>query len=130
MLARIVMLFALATTVLLQGCLGIGSVPQDERVDDVVRIFMHERGRYTVLKQSAVESSIVEQKVPGYSCDATATYVPDVPKDQPMWLSVHYEGTYIQYSARIIFHVHSAQDIGGAGWNHGKAGSGQTVVVQ
>ncbi len=131
MLTRIIVtLIAVATMSVLQGCGDDPPVRPDERIDGVVRVFMHEPGRYTVLRRSSAASSIVEQQVPQLKYVADTAYVPDVPEDQPMWVSVHYGGDHLSPIAHIVFHVHSVSDIGGAGWNHGKAGHGQTVVVQ
>ncbi|MFA6408461.1 MAG: hypothetical protein WCW36_03275 [Candidatus Paceibacterota bacterium] len=134
MFTRSVVLLAVA--IMLQGCFEKVSIPQDERIDGVVRILMHEPGRYTLLVQEVGSPLIHERKVFGAEgCwISEVAYIPDVPTDQSMWLAINYDQTEAppscQYDTRLVFHIHDIQDINGAGWNHGKFGSGQTVVVE
>ena len=95
----------------------------------IVRVMMHEPERYSVLVQEKDKSL------------KTLTYrgcqlIADVPKDEPMWLEVEMnkakeeitdEGYHYKW-AKI--HIHSADQLNGAGWDHGKGGRGQTEVVE
>lgn len=129
MLTKIVMLLVLAATMLLQGC---SKAPPDEKIGNIVRILMHEPGHYTVLTQESPTSAIIERSAPRGTL-TEATYLSDVPEDQPMWLSSHSELIGIAgIRTYVVFHIHSVQDINGAGWrNSGKFGSsGQTNVVR
>ncbi len=117
---------------------GCASQPFEERVDDVVRVFWHERGRYSfhIQKDSSSEIEV-------YPADSgTIKIIADVPTDQKMWMYVRgysdggwsctgYNGEHHGRCYGVFeIHVHSEQDIEGGGWNHGKFGSGNTVVIR
>ena len=55
---------------------------------------------------------------------------PDRQEGEQMWYQTHYvyggcKGT----KGHVIIHVRSIADINGAGWNHGKFGSGTTTRI-
>lgn len=96
---------------------------------NIVKVMMHEPERYSVLVQDTDKSL------------KTLTYrgcklIADVPKNESMWLEIEMnkakeevtdEGYHYKW-AKI--HIHSADQLNGAGWDHGKHGRGQTEVVE
>lgn len=133
-MAAKILVLAMVTAVFLQGCSASDTLPPDERIDGIVRILMHEPGHYTVLVQNATTSAITERRLPtGLERVGEVVYVPDVPSDQLMWLSTHFrisESSCCIRLADIVFHIHEVGDIEGAGWSHGKFGSGRTNVIE
>ena len=101
------------------------------RVDNVVGVLMHEPGRYTLEVQNPGSPVVVNTPVDTYYREY-AQIVTDAPNNAPMWAVLIVE----HYSAGRVFtrglelHVHSVQDINGAGWDHGKFGSGQTTRIR
>ena len=103
------------------GCSQAGHRIHDIKREHIVRVFMHEPGDYSVLVNNNGE--LVSKT---FACKIRL--IRDVPYDEPMY----YEGERNRdgYFLRVEIHVHSEKDINGAGWNHGKFGSGQTVEVE
>ena len=121
--------------VLLALCVGLcacDTAERDIRFDGVVRILMHEPGEFTLLLENPETHLVTEQKI--YNRGAETTYVLDVPPDRPMWAKVHFVGNEgITSRRRIEFHLHSVDDVNGAGWTRqvGKTTQrGQTEVIQ
>lgn len=101
----------------------------DQKIENITRVLMHEHRRWTliVLPANSTELRMIYLKlVWGY-----AKVINDVPEGQPMWARVIW---YKQWGEsrikRLEIHIHSAKDINGAGWNHGKFGHGQTQVIE
>lgn len=93
----------------------------------VERVFMHQTNDYSfmILKEGKLES------IHHYCVDKFDIF-PDVEPGAPMWAEVDdWSCAGGGNTHRIIrIHVHSAKDVEGAGWNHGKRGSGQTNAVE
>ncbi len=101
------------------------------RVENVTRVLMHEPSRYTLL--TALPDGRIEQHTyGGYGlCYKPPDLYHDVPPDKPIWAELREANdgcTPCTYVASI--HLHSVEEINGAGWNHGKFGNGQTTVVE
>jgi len=99
------------------------------KVDNIVRVFMHEPGAYNFL----VSRNGILVPTENYRHSPQRVIImPDVSREQFMWARVYYkeEEGYGFPQAYLEIHVHSEKDIEGGGWNHGKFGRGQTVVVE
>lgn len=103
----------------------------DERINDVTRILMHERDRYTlIIKKPESLQLLMREFEMGHG---VVKIIADVPDGQMMWAA---QKRYQQFGCGsgccgdLEIHVHSSQDINGGGWNHGKFGRGQTVVIE
>jgi len=133
-----------AAASLLQGCVTYTS--PSERIDGVVRILMHEPRDYTLLVQVPQSSVIIQKRLQtcykhvgkGGATEDFTIYA-DVVDESTNWAeykttteALIWEG-YDQNApgtdCLLAIHIHSATDIHGAGWNHGKFGGGQTVVI-
>ena len=111
------------------------SIPQTElqRIDHVGRVFLHEYGRYTLLVEETGGTVIQWRFGNQFECNREPNLIADVPKNEPMWAEYYVllGGMWAADCEQLMsIHLHSAQDINGAGWNHGKFGSGQTTVVE
>lgn len=116
--------------VLLVGCFNKKPNSPDEEIRDVVRVFMHEPNHFSVLVRAngAKEGTFID-----LHWISSTQYFFDVPAGQPMWVEKKDITQYPNGSAtigRIALHLHSPQDINGAGWDHGKFGRGSTQVVE
>lgn len=112
-----------------------------ERLDNVVRVFMHAPRRYTLYLAQENSPNIAQRTITvpnftrqhdGQFVGGSVRLITDVPANQPMWASAAYErmrSGEIQYTALEI-HIHEAQEVNGAGWDHGKSGSSTTTVVE
>jgi len=99
---------------------------------------MHSEGSYSVLVRE--DSRLVQLGIVVENSDSRAIQlVDDVPKGSPLWveyscqfcgdLSHPLESQTLRVKG-ITFHISSILDINGAGWDRGKFGHGQTVVIQ
>lgn len=110
--------------------------PKEEKIDSIVRVLMHEPGNYTLVIQG--DSGELSQR---YLCGKTRM-ITDVPKDTYMWATYRpqydtsgsYEMGFLYVQAVLVIHLHSAEDINGAGWHHdnGKFADtyGETVIIR
>ncbi len=109
------------------GCSGSQTPPEktgEEKIVNVLRIFMHTPNTYSVMMPGPQDSEIKLVTLPY----APARFFVDVPVDEHMWVLVGKKS--YGFPSVIEFHIHSQKDIEGAGWNHGKGGSGQTIIVE
>lgn len=122
---RIRLIFTTILIVLLAAC-GQEEPPSYRHYVGVKKILVHEVGQYSVVVPSGHGGYILE---PLQWC--TATFYEDVSLDEEMWAEetreMDLKGTK---HTRCTFHIHSLKEINGAGWNHGKFGSGQTTVIE
>lgn len=115
---------------LILGCSTSRTEPV--RIDNVSRVMMHERGRYTLMVEEP-DGRISLRSFGGSPCFYPETVLfHDVPEGDPMWATYRTVSRSCENPCEELteLHVHSAEDINGAGWNHGKFGSGQTTVVE
>ena len=104
----------------------------DEKIENVVRIFMHEPSRYSIMIQDPNSSELKTMQFNLYNF-CRAKIVADVPKNEKMWIFLKSKKHNVNkdtYYTSFELHVRSAEDINGAGWNHGKFGSGTTTVIE
>lgn len=80
---------------------------------------MHEPRSYSILVRNNDNKEIESVS---WDYWHTIHIVDDVLSTQKIWAEVDDKQVYI--------HIHSAQEINGAGWNHGKGGQGETIGVE
>lgn len=113
-------------------------------VSGITRVFMHEPGNFTFLVEHGDNKKVGQLRVDAHRDDTTI--VVDLQENQT--ISVEYScGKYRDQfyqcksippnfsnwnvrAMKLTIHLHSVKELDGAGWNHGKFGSGQTTVVQ
>lgn len=109
--------------------------PKVITIERVARIFMHEPGDYSFLVQESVRAGKPSRyRMVHRKFYEEPRFIADVPEDKMMWVRYQERDNRSRYSGhfyRILeFHIRSVKDIGGAGWDHGKFGSGRTNVVE
>lgn len=103
-----------------------------EKINNVVRILMHEPHKYTIMYRNGSNKEIESRIIMSHNI----RLFEDVLVDQDKWVSfapiVQRGGHTSDYenSRQVEIHIHSAEDIKGGEWDHGKFGKGQTLVVQ
>ena len=124
-------LLAILGIVLFIGC-EKEIVDPPKKIENVVRILMHEPNRYTFLYRTTLWQSLGEKTLSSYDI----SIFEDVLIDQSNWVQYSFIRQSSWDTPRLIncteiqIHVHSAQDISGAGWDHGKSGRGSTTVIE
>jgi len=132
-------------TISLVGCsTGVAEKIEPTTVSGITRVFMHEPGHFTFLVKHADGKKVGQLRVETYR-DYT-NIVEDLEENQS--ISVEYScgshrnefyqcksippnfSNWNVRAMKLTIHLHSVKEMDGAGWNHGKFGSGQTVVVQ
>ncbi len=121
----LLLLLLLTVLVFLLSC----SAPFERKIDNIARVFWHEGHNYSFYVQ---QEGISEIKIIEFYRIWKVKIIADVPADKKMW--AHIKGASggcdgLQYEYAEI-HIHTAKDISGGGWNHGKFGSGQTHVIE
>ena len=95
----------------------------------VQRVLMHEIDFYTFLIREPNSTKLKSLSL-SYHDDKSFVLISDVAPDKDMWLNLKCRVDPTDKCFEIEIHLHSAKDINGAGWNHGKFGKGQTDVVE
>jgi len=126
--------------VLVVGLVGCKEEVHHRQIHNVSRIFMHELHQYTLYVQQS-EKEVRTEKIrlwQTYKPDFTGPDVKtDVPSNQLSW--VEFDSYWKNGSAcieadpcarNVIFHLNSVAVVNGGGWDHGKYGNGQTIVVE
>lgn len=93
----------------------------------VEQVMEHSPGSYSI-KYLAENNELKE-----INLFRNVTIFVDVPEGQAMFALLHRGKTPsgdTRYIDRNEIHIHSAREINGAGWDFGKQGSGQTVVIE
>lgn len=93
-------------------------------INDVVRIFFHEAGRYTIMVQKNNSNHIERYflKIEGGNDLEKIDFVADVKDDQKMW--VKYTKSSMSGIMDMEFHIHSFRNIQGGGWEKTEVKSG------
>lgn len=115
--------------VLLLLCVGCTEPVTTKRIDHIERILMHNSGSYTVFSKDPNTSKLREDFVKYCKVDLIA----DLDKDKECYGTITYQPRNEWAETNYIsaeFHIHSAKEINGAGWDHGKFGKGQTAEVE
>ena len=108
------------------------------KVSGISRILMHEPGHYTFLVE---HSSGKVGQLEIHTGNVAVTMLRDLELDEPTRIEILCRGrsckplpkdfsTWRMYPSTLTIHLSSTKDVDGAGWNHGKFGRGQTVVIQ
>lgn len=103
-----------------------------QRIYNVVRILMHESHKYTIMYRGESDKEIKSKII----MSSDIRLFEDVPDDQDNWVAftpIVQRGMNTSdfvNSRQVEIHIHSAENIKGGEWNHGKFGKGQTVVIQ
>lgn len=104
---------------------------QENKVENIARIFMHEPGVYSFL---IADKDGILHPTDNYRYSPEHVKMPsDVPKGKLKWAREYYalDPRWPQNPTRYLeIHIHSEKDIEGGGYNHGKFGRGQTSVVE
>jgi len=118
---RYILFIALLSVCFLAAC---SYEKEPVTVENVKRVFMHEEKHYSFLYASPNNPNELQ----GFTLREVirVKIITDVSPEEDIWLKYTEFGS----SYDLELHLHSAEDINGAGWNHGKFGSGQTVVVE
>lgn len=111
-------------------------------VSGISRVFMHEPGCFTFLVKNTDSKKVGQLRV----CSNENNVIISEDLEESQSIRVEYScrpyhhnecnpissdsSNWNVRTARLTIHLHSVKEIDGAGWNHGKFGSGQTVVVQ
>ena len=102
----------------------------EEKVENIERIFFHENFRFTYLVR---RGNVIEPVSLTYFWEkgTKVTYYEDVPPNKSMWAVVQGKGNSKDgIITNIEIHLHTVKEVDGGGWNHGKFGSGNTIVVE
>jgi len=100
-------------------------------INNVVRIFMHSPLHYSVMIQEPETKIISPLNLGDYNIqELEVNFLPDVPNTEKMSVTITYGGRSGRDAIKYDFHIHSINDLGGAGWDEGKFGRGQTSVIQ
>jgi len=95
----------------------------------VAAVWKHQANSYSVTLQEGTQ--LLDKSF----CPFYGTYeiILDAPPDGKMWYEADYKESNCWLSktyTRVVIHIHSINDIGGSGWNHGKFGSGMLEKVE
>lgn len=111
----------------LMGCVD-RQTPVDEKIDNVVRIFMHSPRQFSVLVESG-SNELTLRTLP-YLWGEVKIFT-DVPRGQKNWVILNgYHSTMNGNHLSLELHIHSPKDVEGGGWDHGKSGKGMTQVIE
>jgi len=92
------------------------------------RIFMHEIEHYSTFSVNEDKNVAINSYHRGlYN---KFTLICDVETGDKMWADVSDNGNWMERKYDVIFHIRSLKDLNGAGWNHGKFGIGNTVLIE
>jgi hypothetical protein len=117
--------FALLCCLALASCGGAGI--SSKRIDNIVKVMMHEPGSYSLISQENEKPELTPFVFESYDIHLLA----DVPEGKPMYAELSEQnGEREKYWKTATIHIHSHRDINGAGWNHGKFGKGTTTEVE
>lgn len=97
---------------------------------DIDAIYWHERDRYTVMTIN--NDKITKHRIPPWAeRGGTVELYNDVAPDKLSWYKCTW--TYNIWSGHddgyCEIHIHNLNELGTAGWNHGKFGSGSTKRI-
>lgn len=128
----IVAFFMMTVSLVFLGC---SSRLEEKRIDNVVRVFWHENTKYSVIVRkhgsAEIETFVLKESMCGDNPRGKVRIVADVPLGNTMWVRYVTNFNWNLDCLEVLeIHVHSEKDIIGGGWNHGKFGSGQTVVIE
>jgi hypothetical protein len=117
--------------------IGCGMRIQEQKINNVVRVFWHEYSRYSVMVKEPNSNELKMIEFARYSCPRDDSgggihFYQDVETSKPMYINykVMHRVGFGSCVVQLDFHIHSENDVEGSGWNHGKFGSGRTAVIR
>ncbi|MEK7584580.1 MAG: hypothetical protein AAB490_05020 [Patescibacteria group bacterium] len=124
--------FGILLIMAMPSACGGGPKPQptSERIENVQRVFYHERSRYTIM---TMDPTTKKAAMRTFYSDVSLFF--DVENGQPMWAlheTVDYTHDFNQWIpvTQTEIHMTSPSAVEGGAWNHGKFGSGSTEVIR
>lgn len=106
------------------GAFGTGNPKgAPERIENIVRIFMHQPGDYSLMIKNPGSAEIETRRCPNVS----VKIIQDLEPQQSIWALVQKR---IGTTSSMELHIHKPEDINGAGWDNGKQGKGTTTVIE
>lgn len=95
----------------------------------IKRVFLHDARHVSFFIQEKGNPEIQHTHI---YCDYRnePKFVADVPEGEDMWAEQTVSQSGGGYSTSVVVHIHDVSDVEGAGWNHGKHGSGMTQVIE
>ena len=115
-------------------CEVSGSSREEYVLLEFTKVVMHTRGCYTVFH-------LKDNRQYTEHTFSNARLIQDVPPGEPMY--VNYKRKWVTgwrtgkeydmgrvYDDPATIHIHDINELGGAGWDHGKAGRGHTTVIE
>jgi hypothetical protein len=122
------LILLLGITALLSGCFSQEKPSSTTSIHDIVAIWYHEGSSYSF---TTVENNKLKNYGFGNDTLCTTEVVLDLKPNEKPWATVTtHHLTFGETRNSYIIHAHSISDIQGAGWNHGKFGSGQTTRLE
>jgi len=115
-------------TILLVGCTDTPRSIEGE----IDALYWHERDRYTI---KTIENGLVSDvHIPpwgGHTINNAVEVFVDVEPHQKSWYKCNWtwNGWLGSDNEYCELHIHDLNEIGTAGWNHGKFGSGSTTRI-
>ncbi len=102
---------------------------QEERIENITQIFLHEPGVYTIHVYAPETKSATSDYL--HNKYTPVEFVYDAPDGKLAWLVISYR-TYNEdrRNKKLTFHIHPNEKLLGAGWDHGKGGRGRTNVIE
>jgi len=96
-------------------------------------LYYHEKNTYSVLVRNE-QGSLETIFIPNYQGDQMPVeIIDDVGENEPMWYEYDFyaaDNVVKKDSTHFVrIHIRGADDINGAGWDHGKFGKGQTIRI-
>lgn len=92
------------------------------------RIFLHETNHYSVFTVEE-DKSVTFKSFHPFTYQKITLFC-DVEKGDRMWAEEWKNGNWVDTTLDAAIHIHSLDDLNGAGWNHGKFGNGMTVPIE
>ena len=108
------------------------AVVQKPKVESKIffdRIFLHETNHYSVFTVEE-DKKVTVKSFRSYIPYGKITLFCDVEKGDRMWAEEWKNGNWVDATLDAAIHIHSLDDLNGAGWNHGKFGNGMTVPIE
>src|SRR3989344_3680340 len=96
--------------------------PDTMEITGIVRVFYHTGNQYSVMYKGK------DGEILTTSWDKPTRIIADVPADKMMWGIKYLGGASFtgSYFKDCVIHIHTANEINGAGWDNGKLGKGTT----
>jgi hypothetical protein len=111
---------------LLSGC-NCKVAETEQRIDNIVRIFMHSPKKYTFFQ--SLPGNKIDSMM--YSVDKV-DLIADVPTGEAMWAVYRLSRSVSGSSDNLEIHIHSVSEINGGEWSSGGKNPirGQTTVIE